>query len=205
MKTFRSHESLNYGAPVRRYSLSARWYHWVTALLMFTVIPLGWIFGAFKTKPNLPDVFVAPFPGSPADYAAAHMTVGLSIFVIVAGRIVYRLFHQPPALPRRIPAIEKGLAHATHWLLYAVLVVMPVSGYIMSSGSKPPISILGLFNFPKLPITQSQGFVAAVIHVYTQFAVYALIMLHLAGTAWHLFVRQDNILARMLPRQADLD
>ena len=201
----RSFESAPPGLQERRYSLGARWFHWLTALLMFTVIPLGWIFGAFKTKPNQPDVFVAPFPGPPADYAALHMTVGLVILAVVVARIVYRLSNPPPALPRRMAAYEKGLAHATHWLLYAVLVVMPVSGYIMASGDKPPISILGLFDLPKLPITEAQGFVAAVIHVYTQFAVYALIVLHLAGTCWHLFVRRDNILARMLPRQTELE
>ena len=133
------------------------------------------------------------------------MTVGLLLFAIVAGRILYRLLNRPPALPRRMPALEKGVAHATHWLLYAVLVVMPVSGYIMSSGDKPPIRFLGLIDVPKVPITPEQGSVAAVIHVYTQFAVYTLIVLHLAGTAWHLFVRRDDILARMLPRQINAD
>ena len=78
---------------------------------------------------------------------------------------------------------------------------MPVSGYIMSSGGKYPISILGLFDFPKLPVGPARGEIAAVIHVYAQFAVYALIVLHLAGTAWHLFVRRDALLDRMLPRQ----
>lgn len=194
-----------YDTASRRYSLGARWFHWVTAPFIFIVIPLGWIFGAFKTKPEAPDTFVAPIPGTPADYAAAHMTVGLLLFAIVAGRILYRLLNRPPALPRRMPALEKGVAHATHWLLYAVLVVMPVSGYIMSSGDKPPIRILGLIDVPKVPITPEQGSVAAIIHVYTQFAVYALIVLHLAGTAWHLFVRRDDILARMLPRQINAD
>jgi len=189
----------------RRYSLGARWFHWITALFVFTVIPLGWIFGAFKTKPDKPDTFVAPFPGTPADYASAHMTVGLILLVIVALRVAYRTSRRPPPLPGRMAAAEKGLAHLTHWLLYAVLIIMPVSGYIMSSGDKPPISFLGLFDVPKLPISKEQGFYAAVVHVYTQFAVYALIVLHLAGTAWHMFVRRDNILARMLPRQLETD
>ena len=79
---------------------------------------------------------------------------------------------------------------------------MPVSGYVMMSGDKPPIDVLGLFDLPKMPISKEQGFIAAVTHVYTQFAVYALILLHLAGTAWHLFVRKDDLLSRMLPPQS---
>lgn len=186
----------------RRYTAGARWFHWITALLMFIVIPLGWIFGAFKTEPKAPDTFVAPFPGTPADYASGHMTVGLSFLVIVLGRLLYRAFHQPPPLPVRTGSVEKALVHSAHWLLYAVLVIMPVSGYIMSSGDKPPIRILGLYDFPKLPITPHQGWIAAVVHVYTQFVVYGLIVVHIAGSAWHLFVRRDNILDRMLPQQA---
>jgi cytochrome b561 len=192
-------------APRRRYDLGARWFHWVTALLVFTVIPLGWIFGAFKTKPGAPDTFVAPFPGTPADYASVHMTIGLFIFPIVTMRIIYRWRHRPPPLPGAMGVAEKGLAYLTHGLLYAVLIVMPVSGYVMSSGDKAPIRFFGLVDFPKLPITPGQGMTAAIIHVYVQFAVYALIAFHLAGTAWHLFVRRDNILGRMLPRQSNED
>lgn len=193
-----------HGRP-RRYALPAMWFHWITAVLVFTVTPLGWIFGAFKTKPEAPDTFVAPFPGTPAGYSSAHMTVGLVLLAIVAGRIAYRALHSPPVLPGGMAVAAKRLAHAAHWLLYAVLVIMPVSGYIMSAGDKPPINFLGLFDVPKLPITKEQGFVAAVIHVYTQFAMYALIALHLAGTAWHLFVRRDDILQRMLPPQTNAE
>lgn len=186
----------------RRYGVGARWFHWVTTVLVFTVIPLGWIFGGFKTKPGQPDVYVAPFPGTPADYASAHFTVGLVILAVVAARIVYRVINPPPPFPGPAARAEALLARATHWLLYAVLIVMPVSGYVMMAGDKPPIVVLGLFDLPKLPISPSQGFVAAVIHVYTQFAVYALIGLHLVGTAWHLFVRGDDLLSRMLPPQS---
>jgi cytochrome b561 len=190
------------GQATTRYGAAARWFHWVTAVLMFAVIPLGWIFGAFKTKPDHPDTFVAPFPGTPDDYAAAHMTVGLVIFAVVAARILHRARTRPPPLPGA--AWERRLAATTHVLLYVVLIVMPVSGYIMSSGDKPPISFLGLFNVPKAPISPSQGKAAAIVHVLvTQFVLYALIVLHLAGTAWHLFVRRDGAMSRMLPRQAN--
>ena len=194
-----------YRGASRRYSLGARWFHWISALLIFLVVPLGWIYGGFKTKPGAPNTYVAPFPGTPAAYASMHMSVGLLIFAVVAARIGYRLANRPPALPRRVSGIEKGLVHATHWSLYAVFILMPVSGYIMMSGDKPPISFLGLFNVPKLPVTPEQGSVAAIIHVYAQFAVYALIVLHIAGVAWHLFVRRDNMLGRMLPRQVEVD
>ncbi len=189
----------------KRYKLSARWFHWVTTLLIFIIIPLGWIFAEFKTVKGNRNVFEAPIPGSPADYASVHKTLGLLVLAIVAARIVYRLFNRPPTLPGRMPALEKGLAHATHWLLYLVLLVMPISGYIMSSASDHPISIFGVFDFPKLPIPKAQGEVANRIHIYGQFVIYALIVLHLAGVSVSLFLQRDNVLGRMLPRQANVD
>ena len=102
--------------------------------------------------------------------------------------------------------IEAGLAHLTHWLIYLVLLVMPISGYIMSSGGSHPISIFGLFDFPKLPgISKQVEKTAAIIHLSAQWAVYALVILHVAGVCWHLFVRRDDLLGRMLPRQANVE
>ena len=189
----------------RRYDVGARWFHWITALLIFAIVPLGWIFAEFKTMKDNKNLFEAPIPGSPADYASLHKTLGLVVLAIIAARIAYRILNRPPSLPGRLPAVEKGLAHATHWLLYLVLLVMPISGYIMSSASDHPISILGLFDFPKLPIAKEQGKIAFKIHIYAQFVVYALVALHLAGVAVSLFLRRDNILGRMLPRQANAE
>lgn len=205
MKDITRMTSTLYGTGSRRYTAGARAFHWVTALLMFAVIPLGWIFAEFKTKPGTPPTFEAPIPGSPADYASVHKTLGLLIIAIVVVRIVYRIANPPPALPGRMAQWEKALSMASHWLLYAILIVMPVSGYIMSSAGPNPISILGLFDFPKLPVDKAIGSNAKAIHLYVQYAVYALVILHVFATAWHLAVKRDGLLDRMLPRQANAD
>ena len=111
----------------------------------------------------------------------------------------------PPALPGRMAIWEKGLSHASHWLLYAILLIMPISGYIMSSAGKNPISIFGLFDFPKLPVPKEVGGIAKNAHLYVQWAVYALIALHIAATVYHLIVKRDGLLDRMLPRQSNAD
>ena len=94
---------------------------------MFVIIPLGWIFAEFKTAKDNKNLFEAPIPGSPADYASLHKTLGLLVLAIVTARIAYRILNPPPPLPGRLPAVEKGLAHATHWLLYFVLLAIPIS------------------------------------------------------------------------------
>lgn len=205
MKNITGYTSMIYGTGAKRYSGAARAFHWLTALLVFAIVPLGWIFAEFKTKGKPPTSFEAPIPGVPFEYAAVHKTIGLTIFVLVLARLVYRFVNRPPPLPGRVTVWEKGLAHASHWLLYLVLLAMPVSGYIAASGSKNPISILGLVNFPKLPIAKETGEIAESLHVYAQYALYALLILHIGGIVWHLAVRRDGLLDRMLPQQANAE
>jgi cytochrome b561 len=179
----------------RRYDATARAFHWITALLIFIIVPLGWIFAEFK-KP--------PFDAG-ALYASWHKTLGLVVLALVVARLIWRLTNPPPVLPGRMAVAERWAAYVSHWLLYAVLFVMPISGYIMSSAGKRPITIAGLFDFPKAPVSETTGKLAESIHLTTQWAVYGLVLLHILAVAWHLSVRRDDILARMLPRQINAD
>ena len=205
MKDVTSSSSVLYGTGSRRYEPGAQWLHWITAVLVFTIIPLGWVFAEFKTKGDPPSSFEAPFPGPPVAYATAHKSIGIIIFALIVLRIVYRLANPPPALPIGMGGLQRGLSHASHWLLYLVLFCMPISGYVASSGGKHPISFLGLFDLPKLPVSHEIGKQAGGLHVAAQWILLALIALHLAATAWHLFIRRDAILDRMLPRQANAE
>ena len=198
--------SVLYGTGSRRYEPGAQWLHWLTAALIFVIVPLGLAFGEFKTVGGKPPTgFDGPFPGTPFAYATVHKTLGLIVFALVVARLAFRIANPPPAMPGRMGGAMRVLSHGSHWLLYALLIVMPVSGYIMSSSGKNPISILWLFDFPKLPISQDTGKVAQKVHLFAQWALYALVLLHLAATAWHAFVRRDAILDRMLPRQANAE
>ncbi len=181
-------------AGSRRYGATARAFHWLSVLLIFAVVPLGWILAEFKK----------PFGGVEI-YASLHKTTGLVILVMIAARLAWRATNPPPALPTRMPDWEKVASIVSHWLLYVIFLAMPISGYLLSSGGKYPISILGLFDFPKAPVTPEIVEVAKQIHLLGQWAVYALVILHIAATAWHLAVRRDAILDRMLPRQINAD
>jgi cytochrome b561 len=191
MKDITARVAPYFTAGTRRYSPTAQALHWVSALLIFTVVPAGWIFAEFKTPPGGGDL-----------YASLHKTLGLTILALIVARLVYRATNPPPALPGRMAAWEQVSAMVSHWLLYIIFLAMPVSGYIQSSASKKPISILGLFDFPKLPMTREIADTAKAIHIWGQWAVYAVVLLHVAATVWHLGVRRDAILDRMMPRQA---
>jgi cytochrome b561 len=81
-----------------------------------------------------------------------------------------------------------------------VLLVMPITGYVMA-GNGNPVPWFRLFNLPGLPHNEALGMAADSIHVAGQFVLYSLIILHVAATVWHVAVRRDGLLDRMLPEQ----
>ena len=177
---------------VRRYTLTAQAFHWIVAALMFAVIPLAWV------MVNMP----RDAPSREWVYTV-HKSVGITIFAIVAARLAWRAAHPAPPLPATMAKWERGMAAASHWMLYIILVGMPLSGYVLSATTAgKDVPFLNLFMLPSLPKNQAASDAARWVHAAVgQWLVYALIVLHLAATAWHVVVRRDGTLDRMLPEQ----
>ena len=97
-------------------------------------------------------------------------------------------------------SVVAGLNHA---LLYAVLLVMPVTGYLMA-GNGQGVPFFGAITLPGFARNDGLGLIADKVHVWCQFAVYGLIALHVLATVWHVAVRRDGMLERMLPPQRRL-
>nr|WP_321984163.1 cytochrome b [uncultured Lichenicoccus sp.] len=173
----------------RRYSPTAQALHWITALLMFSVIPLAWVMVA------LPD----DAPWGDTSYML-HKSVGLTILAIVAFRLAWRAAHPAPPSPASLAKWEHAAGRVSHWLLYLILVGMPVSGYVMSASSGHAGTLFGLIPLPDLPNSKPVSHAAHWVHVAIgQWTVYALIVLHVLATVWHVAVRRDAVLGRMLP------
>ncbi len=172
-----------------RYTALAQALHWLTAILVLAVLPLAWI--------------ATSLPASPAKgfYFQLHKSVGITIFAIVAIRILWRAWH--PAPPEVY--VPRGLAllgRINHWLLYLVFLLMPVSGFVMSAAAGNTTQYFFLFPIPPfMEKNKAVSDLADQIHVVGQYAVYALVALHVLATAWHLIARRDALLDRMLPRQ----
>ena len=178
-------------APAQiRYTATAQALHWVTSALIFAVLPLAWVMvNMGETSEHRTLIY------------NLHKSVGLTILALAAVRLIWRATHPAPPL-RHTARWEANAAFASHWLLYFVLVAMPVTGYLLSAGSGRPISYFGLFSIPGMAKNPDIDHVATWLHVAVgQWLVYALILLHLAGTAWHIVVRRDGALGRMLPEQ----
>lgn len=177
-------------APGGRYTATAQVLHWIVAVLMLAAVAVAWTM-VLRTRTD---------PGREIWYTL-HKSIGLTILALVAVRLAWRATHPAPPLPPRMAGWEKGLAHASHWLLYAILVAMPVSGYLQSSAGGHTTQWFWLFDVPDVPASPSLARRALQVHLLGQWAVYGLFVLHVAGTAWHVAVRRDGALDRMLPAQ----
>ena len=172
-----------------RYSRLNQALHWFTVACMFAILPLAW-------------VMVNAKPGTPLSGALFnwHKTLGAVVLIVTAFRIVWRFFDAPPAYPPRVAAVDGALAHFVYWLFFALLIFMPVTGYLGSAYGGHVLKLFDLVPTPQ-PVAkdkQLSDFFNA-LHLGGQWAVYALIALHLGGVVIHAIWGRDGLLGRMLP------
>jgi cytochrome b561 len=175
-------------AGLPRYNPVSQALHWLTAAFVFAVLPLAWVAISLPNGEAKGSMFVL------------HKSVGLTIFAIVVIRIVWRMIYPAPADPAAPKSLEV-IARINHWLLYAIFLIMPISGWLLSALSGRSTPYFWLFTIPGLEKNESLSKTFATIHVFGQFAVYLLVALHILGTVWHLVIRRDGLLERMLPVQ----
>src|SRR5271170_2477 len=124
----------------RRYNGAAQALHWLTALLMFAVLPLGWVMVTVtRDNPTREALFTL------------HKSIGMTILALTIVRLVWRGANPVPAFPARLSRWETVPAKLSHWLLYLILLVMPISGCVLSAASGHPVTFFGFFEFPSLP------------------------------------------------------
>lgn len=129
-----------------------------------------------------------------------HKGTGMVILVLSLARVGWRFTSAMPSWPDTMGSLQRLAAKATHAALYVLMLVLPVTGWIMSSAnSKYPISVWGLFEWPKLGVTKGSALAEAAHegHEILSFLMAGLVMLHIAAALHHHFIIKDNILRRM--------
>jgi cytochrome b561 len=176
---------------VTRYTPVAQLLHWLTALLMFAVIPVGWhMMMLARGNPHR------------ETWYTVHKSIGLTILALAILRLGWRWCYPPPPLPGTMGSIERVAATFSHWLLYAILIFMPASGYLFSAAGNHPIVWFDLITVPVIvPQNPALASLGQALHLAGTWATYGLIILHVLGTTWHIVVRRDGVLERILPRQ----
>lgn len=174
------------------YSRTAIALHWIIALLVLTTIPLG-VYGSYYETEI----------GQAA--TNAHKSIGILILAFSLVRLAWRLTHKPPPLTVEMAPALRLIARISHTLFYVLLIVLPLSGWWMSSAvpERHPFGF-GLFDVPFLPVPR--GFASAgpafLIHTALGFLMIGLVVLHIAAALKHHFIDKDDVLERMLTRRS---
>lgn len=173
---------------VRRYTATAIALHWLIAVLVACSATLG--------------VYMSDLPLSPSklQYYSWHKWIGVSIFIFAVLRVLWRLTHTAPPMPPAMPRWERHAAAASHLLLYVLVIVIPLSGWLMSSALGVQTVYLGVLPLPDLVAKDKiLGEQLKLVHAGLNWTLAALVGLHVAAALRHHFVSRDDVLQRMLP------
>lgn len=169
-----------------RYSNVAIALHWVIALFVIINLIVGL---GHDAVPALR----AWMPG--------HKAIGITVLALTAARLAWRLGHRAPPLPPEVPGWERGVAHSAHALFYVLLILLPLSGWMMVSGPehRRPLNWFGMFDIPYLPVSGATAHSGGSAHGVLGWLMLGLVVIHIAAALRHHFVLRDGLVARMLP------
>jgi cytochrome b561 len=162
--------------------------HWLVTALILMQIPLAW----FMIEQRLG-------PDKLSNYAL-HKSLGIVLLTIGLVRIAVIIGSRRPALPAAMPRVQRVLARCTEGILLLLLIVMPMSGWLMSAAANFPVSVFGWFTLPNLVSADKDLFEALQkAHRYQSYVLLTLVGLHVAAALRHYFILRDNVLYAMLP------
>ncbi|MGH1463441.1 MAG: cytochrome b [Neptuniibacter sp.] len=174
------------------YGLVAVLIHWLTALAVIGLYPLGLYIESL-------DYYDPAYRTIPV----WHKSVGIIVAVMLLVRLAWRFIDKPPA-PLPQPELLQKAAKLTHILLYVLLALTALSGYLISTADGTPIEFFNWVNIPALPIAvEQQEDIAGEVHFIVATLLISLAAVHAAAAIKHHFIDKDRTLKRMLAIQED--
>lgn len=162
--------------------------HWVTALLIITLLTVGFTMGGIKDLPVKFTVY------------GLHKSLGVTVLLLVLARAAWHVYSRRPDPVETLSPRDRRGAAGMHYLLYALMILMPLSGWAMSSAFGRPVSFFGLFTLPDFVAPDPDlGKALAARHRQIAWVIIVAVSLHAGAALWHHFVRKDAVLRRMLP------
>jgi len=169
------------------YDTVSQIFHWLTVLLVSVMLVTG--FGR--------DLFSFSMHDAIGNF---HKSMGLLILGLTLLRVLWRGVKDAP--PLDMPRPQKLAAHAVHSFIYAMLIVLPLTGWAMVSYFGKPLSFFGLFDvFPFGDKNRMEAVTAKEIHEFLAFTLSGLLSLHILAALYHHFVRKDGTINRMIPNR----
>lgn len=176
---------------MKKYQISSRILHWIMAAIIIFLLALGIYMADFlpKDAPNR------------MEFYNLHKSFGVLALILIIVRIINRAVFTPPSLPETINKLEQKLAYLAHILLYLLMVLVPLSGYLMSNSFGYPVNLFG-FKMPFL--IEKNADLGKIFHETHEIAPYILIivlLLHIAGVIKHRYFdknKENDVLKRMV-------
>lgn len=162
----------------------SRGLHWLMAALILAMLAIG-----------------IAMVSSLADYrflVALHRPLGIAILVLAVIRLINRMTHKAPALPRDMPVLLKAVAQGSHWVLYGLMFALPLVGWAMVSAAGNPIVLAGSLHLP--PLVGHDVALYAVLrqtHSVLAFGLFAIILAHMSAALAHAFIFRDGVFQTM--------
>lgn len=172
------------------YTRTAKTLHWLMAGLLFALLALG--------------IYMHDLPLSPEKLKlySWHKWGGVTAFLLLFIRLGWRTTRRPPALPASMAGWQRQAAHAGHLLLYALMLAIPLSGWLMSSAKGFQTVYFGVLPLPDLIGKNKElGELLALVHQSFNLLFIMLLAGHVGAALKHHFIDRDDILTRMLPRR----
>lgn len=169
-----------------KYSIGSKWLHWLVAVIVMTMLSFSFF---------LDDI--------PERYQAfaymIHKSFGLTVLLLMVLRLIWIIHSGKPPLPNSIPKWEKKLSHIVQHSFYVFLILMPISGWVMSvaAGRAPVFFTLFKLSIPGVPLSKPLAHFLGDVHEIIAWVLISLLSLHLLGVIKHYFIDKDGVVERM--------
>ena len=174
------------------YSPISKWIHWITALCVLGIIPGGILMTHMEEGPLQDRIF------------DLHRSFGVLVFVLALARVTARRVFGTPAPLETLTPLERRASVAVHHSLMALIILMPLIGWLMTSAYRVDVSVFGLFTLPHLmPKSEPIYDALSAAHGWLGYLMAALILSHIGAAIMHTFIKRDGVLQRMLPASGD--
>jgi cytochrome b561 len=178
--------SLSVATGQRQFTARMRWFHWLTAALVLTILGIG-----------------VAMVASLANYhrlVSIHRPLGILILIVVVIRFVNRHYSTLPPFPATMSPRERSVASASELLMYTLLFVQPLVGWGMLSAARYPIVMYGsLHLFPILPHSAMLYAVLRKTHTVIAYLLFLTFLAHFGAVLFHTWVVRDGTFSRMAP------